>query len=109
MCCDDCEKAICQNCLIRICGDDRVADLDDSSPWQCFCCDPGPLNKYSLQKKRIMLWFEEDARSKKIAKSQTSASKSKPEKKQHKRVIPPRLTPKSRSFLIVHRTTLILT
>ena len=99
MCCDDCEKAICQNCLIRICGDDRVADLDDSSPWQCFCCDPGPLNKYSLQKKRIMLWFEEDARSKKIAKSQTSASKSKPEKKQHKRVIPPRLTPKSREFL----------
>ena len=94
MCCDDCEKAVCQNCLFQVYGDNRAVDFDDSSAWQCFCCDPSPLKMYSLQKKKIIQWFREDARSKKKTKTK-SASKSKPEKR---RVIPT-LTPKSKEFV----------
>lgn len=64
-------------------------------PWQCFCCDPTPLKRYSLQKKKIIQWLKEDAKSKKNTKSSKSVDKNKPEK----RKVIPRLIPKSKEFI----------
>ncbi|XP_076446217.1 uncharacterized protein LOC143283763 [Babylonia areolata] len=43
--CDKCPHAFCKGCIMRNFGRKAFTAVTESSNWECYCCDPGPLDE----------------------------------------------------------------
>lgn len=44
-----CPQTICEDCILRLVGQDDLEDILEPGPWTCFCCDPTPIEPIQVR------------------------------------------------------------
>ena len=44
-----CPQTICEDCILRLVGQEDLEDILESGPWTCFCCDPTPIEPIQVR------------------------------------------------------------
>lgn len=75
--CDKCPHAFCKGCIMRNFGRAAFTDVTESENWECYICDPQPLEKLRSQCCAVFEAIEADNAKKSSTKSpQSNADKS---------------------------------
>ena len=63
ICCDTCEKSLCEKCISHVSGDQTLHQLqtEDITKWQCYCCDPRPIAKEQKLCKDLCDYYRQKA------------------------------------------------
>ena len=44
-----CAQAFCQDCILRMVGQEDLDEILECDPWVCFCCDPKPIEHLQVR------------------------------------------------------------
>ncbi|ACO65149.1 predicted protein [Micromonas commoda] len=45
----ECAQAFCQDCILRMVGQEDLDEILERDPWVCFCCEPKPIEHLEVR------------------------------------------------------------